>query len=99
MAFGRSPFGISDRRLPRPSDLGSFSDLIGPQWQQELDADPLEWWRRRGPMLYPTVALVVLRVFAVSGTSVQDERNASAGGRVMDERRIHVRPGKGEKLI
>jgi hypothetical protein len=50
-------------------------------------------------MLYPIVALVVMRVFAVSGTSVQDERNASAGGRVMDKRRINLKPGKGEKLI
>ena len=50
-------------------------------------------------MLYPKVALVVLRVFAVSGTSVQDERNASAGGRVMDKRRINLKLSKGEKLI
>ena len=50
-------------------------------------------------MLYPTVALVVLRVFAVSGTSVQDERTASACGRTMDKRRINLKPGKGEKLV
>jgi hypothetical protein len=69
------------------------------QTLQELDADPLEWWRRRGRMLYPTVALVVLRVIAVSGTSVQDERTASAGRRAMDKRSINLKPGKGEKLI
>jgi hypothetical protein len=50
-------------------------------------------------MLYPTLALVVQRVFAGGGSSVQDERNASAAGRVMDNRRAGLKPEKGESLV
>jgi hypothetical protein len=50
-------------------------------------------------MLYPTLALVVQRVFAGGGSSVQDERSASAAGRMMDNRRAGLKPDKGERLV
>ena len=66
---------------------------------QSTTADPLEWWRTRGRLFYPTVALAAFYVLSASATSAQDERNASALGRIMDKRRARLTASKGEALI
>mgnify|MGYP001169255998 FL=1 len=66
---------------------------------QRSTADPLEWWRTRGRLFYPTVALAAFHVLSASGTSSQDERNASALGRIMDKRRARLTASKGEALV
>jgi hypothetical protein len=63
------------------------------------DADPLLWWRLEGVREYPTLCLVALRLLSVCCTSAQDERNASAAGLVIDERRTSLAPERAEELV
>ena len=63
------------------------------------DADPLLWWRLEGVREYPTLCLVALRLLSVCCTSAQDERNASAAGMVIDERRTRLAPERAEELV
>ena len=48
---------------------------------------------------YPTLCLVALRLLSVCCTSAQDERNASAAGLVIDERRTSLAPERAEELV
>jgi hypothetical protein len=83
-------------------EFGRFNSLV---WANEPTkfqlsvADPLCWWRERGSIMFPLLALAARRVFGIMPTSVDAERLCSAGALTFSDLRGKLASSKAAMLI
>ena len=83
-------YGLSIHRPRRPAGAAASVPVVG---------SILEWWRSRGSLAFPYIALVAKAILAIPATSAPSERIFSAAGRASGGRRARMRPAVLQALV
>ena len=80
-------------------ELKKYKDTDFSEYYNELEIDPLKWWREKGLRDFPLMAKFARKLLAVQATSVPSERVNSLAGQVCTDRRCSLTPEHASMLI